>query len=961
MLTRSIVHAFIALLITSVKLHANNELYPPAPSAQSAIHWQDGYFYIDGKPTFITSGEMHYARIPRELWRDRIWRSKMMGFNSMQMYVFWNCTEGKDGHWDFSDNTDLDAWLTMIQEAGMYATVRVGPYSCAEWEQGGLPSWLTIKPGMTVRDSGADFEKYVDQHLAKVEAIVAKHQINKGGSVILVQLENEHTRGWGTDDKDPYLHHLVDQARANGLEIPLFLSGLHHGADPSGEKPYPVGTSPWFTTEFWTGWIGNYGDMSEGALDEKIRGTWKIIAFGGAGYDYYMVHGGTNFGYSGDSFETSYDYSAPIGETGHFHNFYWPAKRAAWFAQSFSSLLTGSHDDPDLATADNPNVRVTCRTNPNGGSLIMIDAFDKGKSKPKNAPEIAPAAGAYKAPEADTKGPFATQLIVKGQKLPTSGPLNVQVREPRTILLNIPWTKNASFASVCTNVLYRSTLGATDYWVCYGQPGETGEITLKVAGTDQPPVRFTYPSDTSVKEVDLDSGDGMKAKVLVMNIDRTSQTWFAHDKIYIGPSFVREDGSLEFPPEGGTATVYSASGASTVTQDAMGTPTLPVLANWTWRDASVEKVPGFNTSGWLQSTGPQPMETYDDFQNRYGWYRTTLHRDAAGPVTLRLADSSGTLTPFLNGQPAKLDHLEAAAGDNSLAILVKAGPRSKIWGFTGPIGERNACGIWGGVSFDNASTPVDVTWKQISSWNRPDNFADMAQPAFDDSTWKAVTVTDQKLGIPRGWTVLRGTFTLAQNDTDSILQLSSFGSMSYLNGQPLLSKSQDVSKLLTAGKNELCLLLQSRDGESTNLGVQLMHNSPLTTAKWYFHPGLDDMQETPIIGRVTNWKEFLAHGDWQTGAPATPELPTFWRTTFTYQHPEGMKETIGLLTKGLKSGHVWLNGHNLGECPQRVPMYAPECWLNNGDNDLVIFDLNGSKPDQVQLSRYEAFAVHSTR
>jgi len=195
---------------------ANSEIFPPDPAAQNAINWKDGYFYINGKPTFLTSGEMHYARIPRELWRDRIWRSKQMGFNCMQMYVFWNATEGKENQWDFSDNLDLDAWLTMVQQAGMYAVVRVGPYSCAEWEHGGFPAWLTIKPGITLRDHDPVFESYVDNHLAQVEKIVAKHQINHGGNVLMAQLENEHKEGWGTEDKDPYLKHLVDQARANG-------------------------------------------------------------------------------------------------------------------------------------------------------------------------------------------------------------------------------------------------------------------------------------------------------------------------------------------------------------------------------------------------------------------------------------------------------------------------------------------------------------------------------------------------------------------------------------------------------------------------------------------------------------------------------------------------------------------------------------------------------------------------
>jgi beta-galactosidase len=183
---------------------ANGEIFPADPAAQNAINWKDGYFSINGKPTFLTSGEMHYARIPRELWRDRIWRARQMGFNCMQMYVFWNATEGKENQWDFSDNLDLDAWLSMIQDAGMYAVIRVGPYSCAEWEHGGFPSWLTIKPGMTLRDHDPAFESYVDSHLAQVEKIVAQHQINHGGNVIMVQLENEHSSGWGTEDQDPY-------------------------------------------------------------------------------------------------------------------------------------------------------------------------------------------------------------------------------------------------------------------------------------------------------------------------------------------------------------------------------------------------------------------------------------------------------------------------------------------------------------------------------------------------------------------------------------------------------------------------------------------------------------------------------------------------------------------------------------------------------------------------------------
>ena len=515
------------LFATSSLALANSEIFPAEPAAKPAIDWKDGYFIINGKPTFLTSGEMHYARIPRELWKDRIWRSKMMGFNTMQMYVFWNASEDKEGHWSMEDNIDLDAWLSEVQKAGMYAVVRVGPYSCAEWEHGGFPAWLTAKPEMTIRDSGAEFLKYCDPHMAVIEKIVAKHQINHGGNVIMVQLENEHMKGgWGTDAND-YLTHLYDEARKNGLEVPLFYSGLHHGGDPSGEAPYKVGTSPWYSTEFWTGWIGKYGDMDPAMLQQKIAGTWKIIGFGGAGYDYYMVHGGTDFGYSGDSFMASYDYSSPIGETGQFHNFYNYAKRAAWLARSFSDLLTGSHDDPTLAKADAPGLRVSCRTNPEEGSLIIIDNF-KNKVDLSKLPEIPPDANAYQAPGADKSGAVTTRLNVKGVSLPRKGSFRVSATDPQGGFAecSMGWQSNFTFESICANVLIKTTIQGKTFLVCYGAPGDHGEITVSEGdGKGVKTLNFSYPKDDSVQELTIDSKDGHQAVVLVMNTDTTKKTW----------------------------------------------------------------------------------------------------------------------------------------------------------------------------------------------------------------------------------------------------------------------------------------------------------------------------------------------------------------------------------------------------------------------------------------------------
>jgi beta-galactosidase len=939
------------------------DIFPPGPAAQGAIHWKDGYFYIDGKPVLIRSGSIHYARVPREMWRDRIWRLKMMGLNCVQTYVFWNASEPKEGQWDLTDNLDLDAWLSLAQEMGMYALVRVGPYACAEWEEGGYPAWLSIKAGMIQREMGPCLP-FSDPHMDKIEAIVAKHQVSRGGNVVMMQVENEHSRGWGTDVDDPYLKHLDDQARANGIDIPIFNSGLHHSQDPAGEVPFPSSPSPWYSTEFWTGWINHYGDMNAGMLSEKIRGTWKIIAFGGSGYNYYMAHGGTNFGYSGSGElpGVSYDYSAPVGEAGQLRNFYFYARRAAYFAQTFTPVLAASHDDPSLAKADQSELRITTRTSPNGGSIVFVDHFQR-KAGAAPVAAIAPDAAAYHVPRADPNRVIEARLQVGNLTLPHRGKLQVGALEPRTIVVNLPWTDNASFESICTNVLFRQTIGSTDTWVCYGPAGDSGEVTLarKTASGSPSQFDFTYPAGDAVTEIKLDSGDGHQATLLVMNTELTNRTWFVADKLYVGPSFVLEDGGIEFPPEGGKATIYSAAGKSVISQAAAPAPAVPALADWSWRDAAPERSANFSTAGWLSSQGPQPMETYDGFQNWYGWYRTVLHRDKAGPISLHFTGRSGAIAAFMNGRPGTLERLDANAGDNCLAILVKASARPKTT-YHGPVGKRNARGVWGGVSTETAATPFAVTWKKWGKPHRDADIAEIAKPGFDDSSWQPLdpVASSQPLKVTRGNSWFRGDFTLSASQTDSILQAPTFGpakTILYLNGQPVEESEQDVSSILVSGKNTVVVEVQSRLGDSGNLVMSLWHNSPLSHAMWYFQPGLDDLHETAIIGRVTNWDDFLSHEPWQGGESTSAQQPTFWKCSFNYHKPAGWQQSIGLLTTGLKAGHVWLNGHNLGPSPQPYPMYMPECWIRDGQNSLVIFDMEGSKPGEVQLQQYEVHQV----
>src|SRR6201991_1744269 len=320
----------------------NDHIFPAAAAARASISFDKNGFFVDGKRAFLVSAGMEYARGPRALWADRLLGLQRCGFNCVEVYTFWNIHEPREGVFDFKGENDLDAFLKLVKKMGMYAIVRVGPYYCAEWDNGGYPLWLKFKPGLRVREPNILFEKYVGLFFDRLLPIVSANQIHRGGAVIMVQLENEHPAGWGTDEPNSYFSFLRKKALTLGLEVPYFFSGLHHDNDPAGETLSlrdPARPNPWFSTEFWSVWYNGYGS-GDSAARVFGRRTWKIIARGGGGYNYYMAHGGSNFGYTNnDEDAASYDYGAAVGQAGDLRPIYYAFKRAAFFARSFASEL----------------------------------------------------------------------------------------------------------------------------------------------------------------------------------------------------------------------------------------------------------------------------------------------------------------------------------------------------------------------------------------------------------------------------------------------------------------------------------------------------------------------------------------------------------------------------------------------------------------------------------------------
>lgn len=149
-------------------------------------------FLLDDQPMKILSGAIHYFRMPKEDWYHSLYNLKALGFNTVETYVPWNFHETVEGEFDFEGNKDIRAFLETAQSLGLYAIVRPSPFICAEWEFGGLPAWLLNDRNMRIRSRDAKYLEKVRTYFHELFKILTPLQIDHGGPIIMVQIENEY-------------------------------------------------------------------------------------------------------------------------------------------------------------------------------------------------------------------------------------------------------------------------------------------------------------------------------------------------------------------------------------------------------------------------------------------------------------------------------------------------------------------------------------------------------------------------------------------------------------------------------------------------------------------------------------------------------------------------------------------------------------------------------------------------
>lgn len=300
-------------------------------------------FLFDGKPYQIISGEMHYTRVPRAYWRDRLRMARAMGLNTITTYVFWNVHEPRPGVYDFSGQNDVAEYIREAQQEGLNVILRPGPYVCAEWDLGGFPSWLLKDRSMVLRSNDPKYIAAMQTWFARLGKEITPLLLRNGGPIIAVQVENEYG---SFGDDHAYMEAVKSALQKSGMAADVLYTADGPDLIPRGSLPelpavinFGTGEAeksfailqkqrpdgPRMSGEYWAGWFDHWGEkhhVTDGAR-EAAELEWMLHR--GYSVSMYMFHGGTSFGWmngansDGKNYQpdtTSYDYDAPLDEQG---------------------------------------------------------------------------------------------------------------------------------------------------------------------------------------------------------------------------------------------------------------------------------------------------------------------------------------------------------------------------------------------------------------------------------------------------------------------------------------------------------------------------------------------------------------------------------------------------------------------------------------------------------------------
>lgn len=362
------------------------------------------YYTVNDIPHIPIMGEFHFSRWPAAEWRESLERMRAGGIEIVASYVFWIHHEEEKGIWDFSGSRNLRAFISLCHELDFPLLLRIGPWSHGECRNGGFPDWLADDRNINTRTNDAVYLALAKSFYEQIYNQTQGFLWQDGGPVLGIQLENEHGHVGGPTGPEGLAHiqALKKIACETGFRVPFYTATGWGGANVVADETLPVlggyCDAPWerhtaslpanenylisgYPPDSYTYDTGAY-PFATAELGGGIQVTGHrrpvlssadaeamMVCKLGAGANllgYYMYHGGTNpdgkltalneiIGrpHTNDLPEKSYDFQAPIRESGELGDNYRALKRLHLFLHDFGHLLAQAELSlPDIVVAD---------------------------------------------------------------------------------------------------------------------------------------------------------------------------------------------------------------------------------------------------------------------------------------------------------------------------------------------------------------------------------------------------------------------------------------------------------------------------------------------------------------------------------------------------------------------------------------------------------------------------------
>lgn len=896
------------------------------------IQYDKKSFVIDGKRVFLNSAAVHYFRMPKEEWRDVLIKAKLAGMNCIDTYFAWNVHEAEEGSFNFEGDNDCGAFMDLCAELGLWVIARPGPFICAEWDFGGYPWWLAKKANMEYRIDHPEHLEYVFRYFDRLLPLISARQLHKGGSVILVQVENEYGYLGESERGKNYMRLLRDGMLARGIEVPLitcvggaedtiecanFWSGAkQHYGKLVAKQP----DTPKLVTEFWTGWFEHWGGSAAlqktAALYEKR--ILETIAAGFDGINHYMFFGGTNFGsYGGrtvgssDIFMiTSYDYDAPLDEYGRTTAKYFTAKKLSQFTNVMSEFLLEAEEE-DLPTFNASN-GLTLSALKLDRQQLLFAASSKEERE-----------GFHITLRDDLTLPVT---IEAGGMIPVLD--GVKVMDGLSLTMGGYVIGNESYEN-------RQVL------IVSGGRGQRltllleAEDTLEWSANDYPSIRYSWLHKRRL-QLDLYSfeepqlitlkANGRLVELIMLNAESTEQAWrVAHPAadwvIGYKDVSVTPEGLLEGVKDESRASLYITNQQSLFSYEQPAAiqchsysntaAKLPQLANWSASPVALDHQSGIML---------QRPVGFAEFGQEAGYllYSHELYSESEKETMIAISALQDSVRVYVNGKEqgfikdvgAGSIGVQLERGRNTIQFLVQHMGRLN---FSPYLGEEK--GISGAVYKD--AEIVDFR----KGWQLDNTIVDLSQ----------VIAADNLKPMRKRWHIEAGKRVLMVGAISENLSIN--GVQVELEGYSSWFKfhTVDLTSYLQAGPNEF----EMQPVVSPMERLQLI---------------VCDEQQRLEPWRVGALKD---KGEKETSAALELQGPAWLRGSFMWSESDAPRHArLKLRLTGMSKGFIRLNGRSLGRYWQVGPQEdykLPLAWLNNGVNTLELFDEQGRSPRQVKL------------